>query len=167
MRNLKVKWAAFVLAISLAVSLAAQVSVASGKGKAIMEFESMVGVSGPYVGAANPIRGINGGGIPWAIANGNGELQANGHLQVHVRGLVLAAGPKVGTNPAADFKAIVSCLSISNGSPETVNVSTGLFPATTTGNAEINAQVTLPNPCIAPIIFVTSPTGSWFATIGN
>ncbi|HLH73757.1 MAG TPA: hypothetical protein VKX96_10775 [Chloroflexota bacterium] len=167
MRILKVKIAAFILALSLAVSLVAQVPVAAGKGKTILEFDTMVAVTGPYVGTANPIRGINGGGLPWKIENGNGELQANGHLEVHVRGLVLAAGPRAGTNPVADFKAIVSCLSISNGSPTTVNVSTGLFPATMTGDAEIETQITLPSPCIAPLIFVTSPTGSWFAATGD
>ena len=53
------------------------------------------------------------------------------------------------------------------------NVSTDLFPATTGaasaggGNARIRAELTLPQPCIAPIIFVTSPTGSWFAVTGG
>ena len=34
------------------------------------------------------------------------------------------------------------------------------------GDAEIEAKLDLPNPCIAPIIFVTSPTGSWFSVTG-
>jgi hypothetical protein len=34
------------------------------------------------------------------------------------------------------------------------------------GNAEIEAQLTLPQPCIAPLIFVTSPGGAWFAATG-
>jgi hypothetical protein len=49
----------------------------------------------------------------------------------------------------------------------TANVETGLVPATTTGNAEIEATVNLPSPCFAPIVFVTSPTGSWFAVTGR
>jgi hypothetical protein len=34
------------------------------------------------------------------------------------------------------------------------------------GDARIEARLVLPNPCIAPIVFVTSPTGSWFAVTG-
>ena len=167
MRNLKLQFTALVLAVSLVVSLAAQTSIAAGKGKTILEFDTLVGNSGPFVGSANPIRGINAGGLPWVITAGSGELQANGQLEVDVRGLVLASGPLAGTNPVPNFEAIVSCLSINNGSPTTVNVSTGLFPATTTGNAHIETQVTLPSPCLAPIIFVASPTGAWFAITGD
>lgn len=167
MHSPKLQVAAFVLALVLALGFAAQAPIAAGKGKTILEFDTMVGVTGPFVGTANPIRGINGGGLPWVIANGNGELQANGQLEVDVRGLVLAAGPAAGTNPVTNFKAIVSCLSVSNGNPTTVNVSTGLFPASRTGNAHIEAKLALPSPCLAPIVFVTSPTGAWFATTGD
>ncbi len=34
------------------------------------------------------------------------------------------------------------------------------------GDATIETDVVLPQPCIAPIIFVTSPGGSWFAATG-
>jgi hypothetical protein len=53
-----------------------------------------------------------------------------------------------------------------------VNVFTDPFPATTGlaanggGNASIEARIDLPRPCIAPIIFVTSPTFAWFSTTG-
>ena len=33
--------------------------------------------------------------------------------------------------------------------------------------AFIRAMVTLPQPCIAPIIFVTSPGQGWFAVTGH
>lgn len=132
----------------------------------VLEFKTMVGVSGPFVGAANPIRGVNGGGLPWAISEGRGELDTTGKLEVRVRGLVLAAGPAAGTNPVANFRALVSCLTITAGAPATVNVSTGLFPATITGDADIEQLLTLPTPCFAPIIFVTSPGGAWFAVTG-
>lgn len=69
----------------------------------------MVGVSGPYVGAANPIRGLSGGGVPWVIADGKGKLRADGRLEVKVKGLVLAS---TGANPVTAFRAVVSCQSI-------------------------------------------------------
>jgi len=123
-----------------------------------------------FTGSTNPIRGINGGGIPWMISSGSGELKANGRLEINVQGLVLAAGANAGSNPVASFQAIVSCL---GGDGSVQNVTTGPFPATTGpasaggGNAKIEADLALPQPCIAPIIFVTSPGGAWFATTGN
>ena len=47
------------------------------------------------------------------------------------------------------------------------NVSTRQFPASPTGNADIRARVKLPEPCIAPIVFVASPGGAWFAATGS
>ena len=41
------------------------------------------------------------------------------------------------------------------------------MPATMTGNAEIDAKVALPSPCFAPIVFVTSGGGNWFAVTGR
>ena len=139
-----------------------------------INFSGMTGVPRPYTGATNAIRGIPGGGLPWVVGSAEGELKANGQLEIKVMGLVLDPNdPTViarnlgGTNPSANFKAIVSCLSKdSTGSPTTVNVSTGLFPADANGNAEIEEMISLPMPCIAPIIFVTNPTGSWFAATG-
>jgi hypothetical protein len=147
------------------------VSIASAKEPKVLKFNSMVGVPAGLTGTQSlaPMRGINGGGIPWAIGEASGELKANGHLEISVQGLVLAAGANAGSNPVANFAAIVSCVK-SDGT--FANIQTGLFPATTGpasaggGNAEIETDVTLPQPCIAPIVFVTSPTGSWFAATG-
>jgi hypothetical protein len=156
----------------LAVGLIVQASGASSSGGNILEFNTMVGVSGPFVGSADPIRAVNGGGLPWQIVGGRGELAGNGRLDVEVRGLVLLDGPPVppalrGTNPIASFRAIVSCLTIVNGSATTTNVATGPFPATATGDSEIGTTVTLPSPCLAPIIFVGPSPTTWFAVTGT
>lgn len=90
-----------------------------------------------------------------------------------VRGLVLADSSAVpanlrGVNPVPDFEAILSCQAISaSGKAIVVNVSTGKFPASVTGNSDIKARVKLPRPCIAPIVFVAAPTGAWFAATGS
>jgi hypothetical protein len=67
----------------------------------------MTPVSRPYVGTANPIRTVPGGGLSWIITAGNGALKSDGHLLAHVRGLVLADQAPVpptlqGTNPIPD-----------------------------------------------------------------
>jgi hypothetical protein len=147
---------------------------ATAKEAKILEFGTMIGVPKPYTGATNAIRGVPGGGLPWVVASAEGELKANGKLEIKVLGLVLdpndpdvIASGRAGTNPSPNFKAIVSCQSKgAAGNPTIVNVSTDLFPATASGNSEIEATISLPKPCIAPIIFVTSPTGSWFAATG-
>jgi hypothetical protein len=143
----------------------------SGSDK-VLEFDTMAPVDGPFVGSANPIRGVNGGGLPWQIEDAKGELTVDGRLEVEVEGLVLLDADPVspalrGTNPIPSFQAIVSCLTDMDGSVATVNVSSGLFPANTDGDSQIEATVNLPSPCVAPIVFVASPTGMWFSATGQ
>ena len=65
--------------------------------------------------------------------------------------------------------AIVSCQTIGADDTATItNVSTGQFPASPAGNADINARVRLPQPCIASIVFVFgAPNVDWFAATGS
>ena len=155
----------------LSTFFAGTVSTAAAKGPKILKFDTMVGVPDGLTGTKSqvPLRGINGGGIAWTIADASGELRANGHLEITVQGLVLAAGANAGSNPIPNFRGLVSCV---NADGSFSNIQTGLFPATTGpasaggGNAEIVADLTLPQPCIAPIIFVTSGGGNWFAATG-
>lgn len=163
------------LTVKMVSGLAALLFVAPAAlaGDKVLEFESMAGVMRPYTGAANAIRGVNGGGLPWVIRVGKGEVKADGRIEVKVRGLVLADDPAVPparrlVNPIPNFRAVVSCLSVdAAGQAVTVNVTTGDFPATTGGDSEIEAALELPSPCIAPIVFVTSPGGAWFAATGG
>lgn len=167
--------------VSLAVMLASLVALAGmqaggvlaqpGDGAPkIMEWKTMVGVPPAFTGTATPqlnIRGILGGGVPWTLTSAKGVLTTDGHLEIKVDGLVLASSL---SNPVAAFRATVSCLTDTGG---TTNVQTGTFPATLGlaseggGDARIDADLTLPQPCIAPIVFVTSGGGSWFASTGG
>jgi len=152
----------------LSTFFAGSVSPAIAKEPKILEFDTMVGVPAGLTGSQSqiPLRGINGGGVPWTLTAAKGELKASGRLEITVQGLVLTS---TGSNPSATFRGLVSCVG-SDGSFQ--NILTDPFPATTGpasaggGNATIVADVTLPQPCIAPIIFVTSATGSWFAATG-
>jgi hypothetical protein len=165
-----------VLALGLLVAgaLSAQTTTASDEGSDVLRFDTMTGVVAPFTGAANPIRGVPGGGLPWELDRASGRLRADGRLDIKVRGLVLARRAPVppalqGTNPVPQFRAIVSCLtpSADGTTVETVNRTTDAVPATMPGgDARIRAMVDLPEPCIAPIVFVTSPTGAWFAATG-
>jgi hypothetical protein len=155
----------FVAAVVLAVGLIAQTSAASSSGETVLEFKTMVGVDGPFRGVANAIRGVPGAGAPWRIDDVNGELKADGKLEIEVEGLVLVS---TGLNPAAAFRGVVSCLTNDATTVSTVNLVTEQFPATTTGDSKIEANVSLPSPCVAPIVFVTNAGGtSWFAVTGS
>jgi hypothetical protein len=152
----------------LSTFFAGTVSTAAAKEPKILEFDTMVGIPAGLTGAQSlvPLRNINGGGVPWTIAAASGELRANGHLEISVQGLVVASS---GSNPSATFRGLVSCVR-SDGT--FANISTDPFPATLGlasaggGNATIEADLSLPQPCIAPIIFVTSGGGNWFAATG-
>ena len=170
----KIRWllAALGVAVIGLVPILGATSAASADPGLILKFDVMTPVTGPYVGPGNPIRMVPGGGLPWMITAGTGFLTRDGRLRIHVRGLVLADDPMVpanlrGINPVPDFEAIVSCQTISGGMATVANVTTGQFPASMRGNADIRARVTLPRPCIAPIVFVASPTGAWFAATGS
>lgn len=151
----------------------------------VLEVGTMIGVPRPYAGtgAANAIRGVPGGGLPWVISKGEAKLLADGHVTAEVEGLVFDPNdPAVierglaGRNNVPGFRAIVSCqtVQIVDGSPAAAiaNVQTDVFPATQGlaseggGDAKIDQTISLPHPCIAPIVFVTSPAGAWFATAG-
>jgi len=158
--------------ILTSVLFAGSAAPATAKEPKILEFDTMVGVPTGLTGAqsAPVLRGVNGGGLPWKLTSAHGELKASGKLEIEVQGLVLAAGANTGSNPIAVFRALVSCLG-SDGSSQ--NILTEPFPATTGpassggGNAKIETTVALPQPCIAPIIFVTNNGGAWFAATGR
>ena len=166
-----------ILLVTLSVMLlsaffAGSASRATAKESTLLEFDTMVGVPATLTGtqASAAFRGVNAGGAPWTLTSAKGELKASGKLELEVTGLVFAAGPNVGRNTLTSFRAIVSCIR-SDGSIQ--NTPTDPFPATTGaateggGNASVETMVALPQPCFAPIVFVTSAGGNWFAVTGN
>lgn len=145
----------------------------AGNKDKVFEFSELVALPEAYTGMLSPIRGVVGGGLPWVIDKGEIKLSDQGDLEVDVEGLIIdptADSPNAGTNPIASFKAIVSCLSVNaSNEADIVNVETNTYPATTgpgAGDSKFAETLDLPDPCIAPIVFVTSPGGAWFAATG-
>jgi hypothetical protein len=130
----------------------------------VLAFQTMIGNSGPYVGSAGALRNIPAGGAPWKITSAFGVLESNGRLFIRVHGLTLLNN----TNPVPNFQGAVSCQSIGSGGQATIaNVFTPNATASATGDSVISATVTLPSPCFAPLVFVTSPAPqAWFAVSG-
>ena len=146
----------------------------------ILSFETMYGVDEGFVDS-KAIRDVRGDELPWEVGSATGSLTVGGHLTITVRGLVFTNDPEVppelrGTNDESEFRGLVSCLiseakgkGKNNGKPKisTVNIITAGFPATPSGDSDIDTTVDLPDDCVAPIIFVMSGSeNKWFAVTG-
>jgi hypothetical protein len=175
-------------AIAIVVFAAAGVALAGGPknhhdgedmdtptAPSILAFDTMYGVDGPLLGETNAIRGVIGDEAPWAIAHFiRGRLTTAGRLTIVVRGLVFADDPDlvppdlIGKNDEDHYRGLVSCLTEDGaGGITTANVVTDGFPADMNGNSFINQKLTLPVPCIAPIVFVMAGSeDKWFAVTG-
>ena len=138
----------------------------------VVQFHTMYGVDGPFVNSTF-LRGVLGDELPWAIEEANGSLDSDGHLSIHVKGLVFTSDPQVppaqrGINDEPTFRALVSCVTESGNTLVVQNVVTGEFRATRSGDSNIRATLNLPDPCVAPIVFVLSGSeDKWFAVMGN
>ena len=139
----------------------------------ILAFATMYGVDGPFVGDANPVRGVIGDELPWDVTGfAVGDLDTNGRLRILVHGLVFADDPSVppnlvGTNDEPFFRGLVSCLTENGDTVGTQNVVTDGFPATPRGDSYIHATLDLPNPCVAPIVMILAGSeDKWFAVTG-
>jgi len=159
-----------------AIMLLCLLFIASGayakdRNRVVMDFHTMYGVDEAFVGA-NPIRDLIGDELPWRIAGVSGRLTNRGHLRIRVRGLVFTDDPEVppelrGKNDEDQFRAVLSCLVEEGGQIVTMNLTTAGFPATPSGNSDIDAQLQLPEECVAPIIFVIAGSeDKWFAVTG-
>jgi len=140
--------------------------------KALIAFRSMYGVERPFVGDENPVDEIPGDELPWEIAKAIGNLDTSGRLALVVRGLVFKDDPSVppglrGINDEEQFRAAVSCLSEDDETVVRRTVVSPGFPASVQGDSTIIAHLDLPNPCLAPTVFVLAGSeDKWFAVTG-
>jgi hypothetical protein len=110
--------------------------------------------------AGQVLLGVPGGGRPWTLVRGDAKLWADGSIDLKVHGLLLGpGGTNEGTNPVTLGRAIVVCNGVDKVLSETV-------PFDADGDARVKTTLTLPSPCLAPVIFFGSAGGSWFAVSG-
>jgi hypothetical protein len=146
-----------VLALAvLAVLVAGNVASAAAGGPKVLDGR-MVGI--PTGGLS--LQGVAGGGVPWVIDEGRAMLFTDGRLHVEVQGLVLASSH---VNPVAQGRAVVTC----DSAPA---ASSPIVPFSPTGDAEVDATVSLPAPCLAPAVFFVGVLANgaerWFAVTGS
>ena len=172
---MKRAWIALAVGTSLSAFFphAARADRAHRPPKTLLAFQSMYGVDGPFVGDANPVRGVSGDDLPWESPSvANGVLTTDGGLFIALRGLVLGFDDVVppdqrGVNPDDTFRGLVSCLTEDGDHVVEKNVATKPFKADAKGNSLIFAKLELPNPCVAPIVMVLDGDQDvWFAMTG-
>jgi len=146
----------------------------------VLSFTSMAGVDDSFLNNT-VVRGVMGDELPWDVGTVDGTLTSDGHLHLAVTGVVFSDDPRVpvnlrGINDEDEFRAVVSCLTNGphqgrgrgHGLVETRNIFTDGFAATRTGDSTIDTFVTLPNPCVAPIVFVVAGSeDKWFTVTGS
>lgn len=144
--------------------------------KVLLATNAMYGVDGPFVGGANPVRGVAGDSLPWESPSMvDAKLTTDGLLFIAVRGLVLGGDDVVPPNLRLinldkSFRGVVSCLSEDEdaGTTPPANVFTKPFKSDAKGNSLIVQELELPNPCVAPVIMVLAgDRDQWFAMTGH
>lgn len=96
-----------------------------------------------------PLFGVTPGGAPWQITRGLARVGMSGDIAVDVRGLII---PTRGNNPVPALAASLAC----NGH---VVATTAVVPFSSEGDAQIRAQVTVPERCLAPAVLL-NPNGN-------
>ena len=113
-------------------------------------FES--GVVGSVPNAT--IGGVASGGAPSTVARGEASISGNGKLEVEVQGLLLTTGAPANLVGTVGPVQMVAASLVCGGSGGAVAASTHGVPLSPAGNAEIEATVTVPATCFAPVILV-------------
>ena len=130
------------------------------------------GIVGSVPGAT--VAGVNSGGVPWTVTEGSATVSAAGRLKIEVQGLLIIAAPGVPANLVGTTGPVqmVAATLVCGGSGGTVAATTDPVPLSGAGNAEIEASVTLPASCMAPVVLVrfvnaqTSQAGPFIALTG-
>jgi len=117
------------------------------------------------------IGGVGSCGKIWKLKSGKAELKAGGKLKVHVKGLVLndaSVGKFNGTPDGVD--AVAAAVICQGPSGASVAAQVDPVPLSKTGDAKIEATVSLPNGCVGPVIVLREryegKIGGWLAGTG-
>jgi hypothetical protein len=152
-------------ALAALVAAGSATTATAGKGPGL-EVGAMVGLPAAYATNAISVRGLQPGGLPWEIGRARAEVKSSGKVEVTFKDLLFAPGTgaeREGKNTIGTMKVIVSCLSADGA---VANVSTEPFPVSIgagAGDGSVESKVTLPDPCLAPLVFVTTMTDRWLA----
>ena len=159
--------------ILLAVGIGSHVS-ASGP-DSLARFEGGIGVIPVSNGAGpanadgtfpnvrlNIVRGVLPGGGAWRIADLRADVDADGHIKVRGRGLLLASGNSIGQNANQRVFATLLCEAAAPFVEHSTSV-TGV-PLEPNGDFRIDEMLdSAPSECPSPVLLIRNIGGVWFA----
>lgn len=181
------------VAAGLLCALGASASDKSDRSDKIVQFNGAIG-SQPLAagGAANNVRGIAPGGVPWVLRKLRASVDADGVLQAKGSQLLLGGGNNIGfPGIPRNVQATLICLDLAT-TPATplfwnsvaaavdeqgnFSIKGALTPAAAPGQTVVPATqpIVPPNPCNTPILLIrnsaaattpggTPTPGAWFA----
>ena len=109
----------------------------------------------------NVVRGVNPGAGPWRIAELRAEVDADGHIRVRGRGLLLASGNSIGQNANQNVFATLICEA---AAPFIEHSTTFSVPLEPDGDFRIDDTLNpVPADCPSPVLLIRNTGGVWFA----
>jgi hypothetical protein len=157
--------AAIAAALSLTAFASAFPATADDR---LARFEGAIGVVPVRAGpAANIVRGVNPGGVPWVISRLSVDIRADGGISVDGRGLLLGGTNNigfVGANNVLKVKATLLC----ENSDAAVQRDTNPEGVAVQPDGDFRIEDTLapwpPADCSFPVLLIRSAgNGNWFA----
>ena len=110
----------------------------------------------------NIVRGVFPGAGPWRIADLRADVDADGHIKVRGRGLLLASGNSIGQNANQRVFATLLC----EAAAPFVERSTAFTGVPLESNGDFRIDETLnpaPSECPSPVLLIRNTDGVWFA----
>jgi|SRR5215471_4935672 len=110
----------------------------------------------------NVVRGVPPGAGPWRIADLRAEVEVDGHIRVHGRGLLLASGNSIGQNANQRVFATLIC----EPTAPFVERSTSVAGVALEANGDFRIDDVLnpaPSDCASPVLLIRNTGGVWFA----
>ena len=109
----------------------------------------------------NVVRGVNPGAGPWRIAELRADVDADGHIKVRGRGLLLASGNSIGQNANQNVFATLICEA---AAPFIEHSTTFSVPLEPDGDFRIDDTLNpVPADCPSPVLLIRNTGGVWFA----
>ena len=109
----------------------------------------------PSVPTDPAIHGVVAGGAPWVLDRGAIRLNADGHLRVTMRGLVIpVAHGTFPANTARPVTTVTASLYCGADSATAAAATTAAFPISEDGDARIDDTIALPATCLSPTVLV-------------
>jgi hypothetical protein len=106
-------------------------------------------------------------GKVWKLASGSAELKKDGALTAEVKGLVLNDASTGTSNGTPDGVDGVAAAVVCGGK---VAAQTDVVPLSKTGDATVNAKVSVPGDCAKPVVVLREryegKIGGWLAATG-